>query len=63
MTLFPMRECQSCGFKTTSTSTIDFCPKCGDADGLQPKHFLTRSKDDDRRTPQATNVSNEAKEK
>lgn len=42
---FPIRECKSCGFKTISTSTIDWCPKCKDDDGLRPRHFLTRDKD------------------
>ena len=40
----PVRECKSCGFKTVSTSTIDWCPECKDEDGLRPRHFLTRDK-------------------
>lgn len=42
---FPVRVCKTCGWKTTSTSTIDACIKCGDDDGLRPKHFLTAAKD------------------
>lgn len=43
---FPVRTCQSCGWRTTSTSTIDQCIRCGDSDGLRPRHFLTRDKAD-----------------
>lgn len=38
--IFPVRTCEGCGWKTTSTSTIDWCIKCH-TDGLRPKHFLT----------------------
>lgn len=37
-----MRQCKTCGYKTTSTSTLDYCVKCKDKDGLRPRHFLTR---------------------
>jgi hypothetical protein len=38
----PIRICKTCGWRTVSTSTLDACIKCGDDDGLRPKHFLTR---------------------
>lgn len=44
---FPVRTCTFCDAKTTSTSTIDSCVKCGRDDALRPKHFLTRGKDAD----------------
>ncbi len=43
--LFPIRECKSCKATTRSTSTIDHCVRCGDNDGLRPRHFLTRDRD------------------
>lgn len=42
---FPVRECRSCGYRTVSTSTGDYCVKCRDSDGLRPRHFLTRDSD------------------
>ncbi len=41
---FPWRVCKSCGAKTKSTSTIDYCSRCHDSNGLRPRHFLTRDK-------------------
>ncbi len=38
---FPVRTCEGCGWKTTSTSTLDRCLRCK-TDGLRPRHFLTR---------------------
>ena len=50
---FPVRVCQSCGARTTSTSTLDQCIKCGDYDGLRPRHFLTRDKAEEPRPAEA----------
>jgi hypothetical protein len=52
----PVRTCKTCGWRTVSTSTIDMCIKCGDVDGLEPKHFLTRQA-----TPQASATEGEKK--
>ncbi len=46
MVEWPARECRTCHAKTRSTSTIDHCIRCGDEDGLRPRHFLTRDKPD-----------------
>jgi ribosomal protein L40E len=47
MSLFPMRQCRSCGARTTSTSTLDMCVRCGDQGGLRPRHSAERRREDE----------------
>lgn len=43
---FPVRTCKTCGWRTVSTSTIDYCIRCKDSDGLRPRHPMTRGKEE-----------------
>lgn len=40
---FPIRTCESCGWKTTSTSTLDWCTNCR-SDGLRPRTTFTHGR-------------------